>query len=244
VTGGEGFFMRRGIVDIITEEDIPGAQNGYPEDPPDYKVIFGAPDLSTFFKKKPSQVQKEYEQRAASFLKAGFIGALNTNNLADAAAILTLGPGLAQATGTLADADERAKKMIDMITAPNNPLVMFALTAIPLISQLARNHEPQLANIPNVRRTRRAEKKAAKASGQPYVKPEPKFTVHLPFGRKIGIRFTSKIKLGKLLAGFKAQTTDPRDLTFHVFTDQHILKALKDQGINIQPANTDEASEY
>jgi hypothetical protein len=219
-------------VELLSDEDIPATENGYPkEPPPDYRVIFGAPDLTTFFKKTRTPTQKEYEARCASFLKAGVIGALNTGNMPDAAALLDLGPQFAQATGVLADADERARKAIDLLTSPNSPIAMFALTALPLISQLMRNHEPQIKAAPDTWRAARAARKAAKAGGPPVAKTEPAFTLHLPFGRKIPVRLTTRIKVGKLLSGFRSQTSDPRELTFKVFSDPKIVKALADQGI-------------
>jgi hypothetical protein len=225
------------MVDILDEDTTLGdepspeqyAENGH-EQPPDWAAIFNAPDLTTFVKPSNTQVAREYRQRMESILKAGLMGALNTGNIPDAAAILMHGPGFASATGQLADADERARRAIDLVTAPASPVLLFAMTAIPLVSQLVRNHEKEVKEVPQNFKERRAVRKNAKAAG---VRTEPRFTFKV-LGRTIPVRFRMKFNFGKMLGVLKTQTADPERLAYQVFSDPKLVTALQKQGFSFR----------
>lgn len=218
------------MVNILNEET--GTGTG-PENPAQFDSLFNAPDLATFVKLPATATSREYEQRLKALLKAGVIGSLNAGNLADAAALLWHGPGFAAAGGQLAEADERAKKAIDLLTTPSNPYGMFLITVIPLVAQLARNHENQIKQAPENfrnRKERRAQAKAQRAT-------QPAVNVKLPFGKAIKLRFAMKFPVGKMFAGFKGQTQDPNAIAFRVFSDPKVVTALQKQGVQFQTAN-------
>jgi hypothetical protein len=231
------------VVNVVSEDDTIGADgsgytgNGYSPDPPleapDWASIFGAPDYTTLITPKRTVVSREYEVKVKSLLKAGVIGSLNNQNFTDAAALLHYGPAFAVATGQLAEADERARQAIDVITSPTNPYAIFLLTAMPLISQLLRNHEPELREVPGRFRNRKMRRKQARKNPPPD-QGKPRFTIHLPFGKTIPIRVSANFKIGKLLLGFKAQTEEPNQLAYKVFSDPKVVTALEKQGIHFQ----------
>lgn len=67
------------------------------------------------------------------------------NTINDAATILNYGPDFARAVGDLADRDIRARKVIDFVTdGADNPYINVAVTLVPLVAQLMRNHEDKL----------------------------------------------------------------------------------------------------
>lgn len=200
---------------------------------PDYSPLFDAPDFSDFVRSTKTAVAREYERKTLSMLKVLLVGALDAKDFPDAAAIIAHGPGFAAATGTLADADERARKAIDLITSPANPYAMFILTIIPFISQIARNHEPVIAEVmdKDKRRIRRQERKA-RAEQARQEPSEPIATIPLPFGRKIPIRLKMR-KLG-IWPRLRSQTRDPRELTFAVFSDPKVAQYLGKQGIYLR----------
>ncbi len=223
------------MVEILDEDTGNGFHTQEETQEPDWSSIFGAPDFTALIKKRKTAVAREYEKRTNSLLKALLVGTLNTGNFPDAAAVLKLGPPLSAATGELAESSETARHMIDLITEPANPWVMFALTGIPLVAQLFRNHEPAIKQAPATLKERRAQRKAQTAE-QP-----PRFTVKIPLIRKtIALRFRFHFKLGKVLAGFRSQTVDPNMLAQQVFTDPDVITALKKMGavINEQPPET------
>jgi hypothetical protein len=213
------------MVQILDDPQI----NGHPleddDDRPDWSSIFGAPDFTLLIKKPKTSTAREYEKRVNSVLKAVLIGTLNTGQIPDAAAILKLGPSFSTATGELAAADERARKILDILTEPANPWVMFAITGIPLIAQLMRNHEPAIKQAPTSIRERRAQRRV-KRMEQP-----PRFTLKIPFIRKtIALRFRFHFRLGRVLAGFRSQTMEPSTLVQQVFSDVKVLDALRKMG--------------
>lgn len=207
-------------------------ENGHPqqENPIDYSQLFNAPDLSQFIRKPKTDISREYERKTQALLKAGLVTAVNAQQFPDAAAFLYHGPGIAAAAGTLADADERARKAIDMITTPANPYAMFAMAVMPMFAQLMRNHESE---IKQTRETRRAQRKARKAGTAPAAEPAAK--IKLPFGRSISVRFKFKLNASKLLASFRTQTQPPEKLAYMVFADEKVVNELRKQGIVLHP---------
>jgi hypothetical protein len=201
---------------------------------PDLTELFKAPDLAAFIKKPRSAVAKEYEDRTKAFLKAGLIGAINAGNLPDAATLIEHGPGFASAAGYLADADERARKVIDFISAPANPYAMFLMTALPLVSQLVRNHERELAAAPQAFRTRKERREARKTERA----AQPKAQIHLPFGKTLTIGLKARFPVGKVFAAFRTQTTSPEDITVKVFSNPAVVRELRKQGVVFQQATS------
>lgn len=215
-----------------------GATGEQPPIDPDFNLIVGAPDLTALMKKTQSRNAKEYTTKVASGFKMFWVGSLHAGQYADAAAMLWHGPGAATAIGDLCDENERAAKIVDFITAPNSPILACALTIIPLLGQLARNHEQELQDIPrqwSLGRKARAARKAAK-------KEQPRttwFTMRI-MGHKIEVarpRFRPRILKG-FLAGVRSQSQEPSALAARVFTDPDVQKALAKMGIMVRPADT------
>jgi hypothetical protein len=210
----------------------PETSNGFypPDDKPGIQIITGAPDIKDLIKPKRTALQKEYEERTAAVLKQLLIGTLNSGNAYDAATIIHFGPAFARGTGHLADSNSKARAAIHALTTPGNPWMTFAMTALPFASQLIRNHEAEIATIPDKRREAKAARKRRKETGEP--KPEPRFSVKIPFTRlRIPLRFN--VKIPALFAGFRAQTQEPETLAQSTFSDPRILRALIDLGITI-----------
>ena len=229
-------FPIQGENDVTTYETEAGTgpehANGFrpDDDKPSITIITGAPDIREFLKPKRTAEQKEYEERAASMLKALLIGSLNSGQAHDAAAIIRFGPGFARATGHLASSSDTARKLIDTATAPGNPWAQFAMTGFPLVAQIFRNHEEAIRDIPRTRRAMKADKKMRKQTGEP--KPPAKVSVKIPFTKiRIPVRFN--VKWSAFLSGFRAQTQEPHTLTESVFSDPKVLRALVDLGITI-----------
>ena len=206
--------------------------NGHPEEErPDWQALFNAPDFTQIIRPHQSRKAKEYQDKVLSVLKAGMVGSIRAGDFPDAAAIMQHGPGFAAAAGQLADSSDRAANIIDLITSPASPLTMFVLTGLPLISQILRNHEEQLKQAPQARRTRRAMRQAQKTADKQERKP--RFTINI-LGRHIPIYTVKMPTWGKLLSGFRGQTQDPMTLTGRVFTDPQVIRALAKQGIVLQ----------
>lgn len=212
-----------------------GVSNGAGEPEQDYSALFDSPDFTTLVRPAQTAKAKEYSGMVKSMLKAGVVGAVNIGDFPDAATFLHYGPAFADAAGQLADADKRAAKAIEIITAPGNPYAMFVVTALPFLAQLFRNHEDQLADLPstvkNARKRRLAMATAKKAE-------KPRFTLRA-FGREWPIRFRGP-KISKVFKALRAQTRDPGGLTQEVFTDPRVVRALQKQGIILVRAREDE----
>lgn len=210
---------------IIDEEMETPSENRNGE-APDYSALFEAPDLATFIKAPKTETAREYEKRVRSLLKAGIVTSVSNGNIPDAATFIYFGPGFASAAGQLAEADEHAKRMIDLVTSPSNPYGLFLMAAIPMISQLFRNHESQVREIPGLirgRKQRRAQRKQEAAA-------TPKATVKV-LGRSIRVGFKLRFPVGKIFAGFRSETVDPRVMAYRVFSDQKVINELRKQGV-------------
>jgi hypothetical protein len=217
----------------LLDEDYPGqpSDNGSSDLP--YEAIFNAPDYASFLKVRRTSVSREYEARTNSVLKSLMLGSLNAGNFPDAAAIIHYGPQFAKATGGLADSNDYARKAIDILTSPSSPVALFALAAVPMFTQLMRNHEAQLAEVPATFRERRRMRKAARLSGATIPKGEPRFTIKIG-KRAIPIYLRMHVKgLSVLLSGFRAQTQPPDNLASRVFSDPELISVLEKQGIRL-----------
>jgi hypothetical protein len=207
---------------------------------PDFTLIFGAQDFTTLIRRPQTQKGREYTGRIASAFKAYAIGAMQSGNFPDAATILYHGPGAATAMGDLCATNEWAAKTVDLLTSPNSPVVATMLTVMPLISQLLRNHEQQIEQIParfDMSKQARAERKQRKSESK-HAEDKPLFTIRLG-KRSIPVRLKLHRKpiIGGFIKGVRAQTADPNMLAHRVFTDPDVLRQLQKMGILVHPGN-------
>lgn len=197
---------------------------------PDYTTLFTAPDMSSFIKRPKTAVSREYENRVRAMFKTGMLYSLRTGNLPDAAAIIKHGPDCSIAMGHLAEANDGTRKLIDFITTPENPYLVAVLTMAPLIAQMFRNRERQIAEIRNAPRMSRAERKAARQE-QKANQPPPRFSIKIPGLKPIGIRMKFRFNV---LAGFRTQSVPPNSLVYEVFSDKKLIDELDKQGIHVR----------
>jgi hypothetical protein len=210
----------------------------------DYSTLFDAPAYSEFIKTAPNSKAKSYEKRVQSMMKAGMVMSLNNAQWPDAATFLKHGPGFAKAAGNLAAEDPRAARMVDMLTAPDSPYIMFAMVAIPMVAQLFRNHAPEIQEAATSAKEKRAARKMARRTGEKVKPSTPPITVHL-FKRqfKIPIRFRIKVpKFQAIFKSFLAPTQAPDQITAEVFNDPAVVKALHKMGLFPRQAPDDETS--
>jgi hypothetical protein len=234
------------LVDILDDsadtddQEDKAEQNGEYTGYPDFELILGAPDFTSLVKRRKTNRSREYERKAASALKTVALGSIQAGNFPDAAAVLWHGPGAATAIGDLADADDRARAAIDMLTSPNSPWLVFAMTVTPLIAQILRNHEKEVREVPaklNLSRKARAERKAAKTAAET---APPTFTLRL-LGRKIPVRLKFRPRFASaFFTGIRSQSHHPDQLTAQVFTDPELLAALDKMGIQLRQKAPDE----
>lgn len=159
---------------------------------------------------KRTQRAKDYEEKIEGLLNVAMrTCAGNPATVADAATILVHGPVLASKTGDLADADPRVRHAIDLITAGSeNPYVALALAALPLATQLLRNHEAADLNG-----TRKVQLKIPFTRGK----------------RTIGINLRFKLRNPFL----RSMTVEPRQISQAAFGNPAIAEALKAQGVEV-----------
>lgn len=221
-----------------TDDASPNGAGPAIDDPPeqdseeyDYSQLFEAPNYADFIRTAPGAKANVYRKRVESLMKAGMIASLNANNYADAATFLKHGPGFATAAGNLAAVDARAERLVEMLTAPESPYVMFAMVAIPMVAQLARNHQDDVREAGASFRERRAQRKQERKQG---VKREAStITVRL-FKRQFKVPVRFKIKLPNfknVFSAFLAPTEHPDRITAEVFQDPAVVKALHKLGV-------------
>jgi hypothetical protein len=237
VHGSESVNGSAPVTDDESDDDWAGEDQQY-----DFSTLFDAPSYSEFIKTAPNSKARSYERRVQSMMKAGMIASLNAENFPDAATFLKHGPGFAKAAGNLAAEDAKAAHVIDMLTAPDSPYIMFAMVALPMLAQLTRNHQADLERTAERVRTSRAERKQARLTGTrpPRLKVYPPITVRL-FKRefKIPLRFRVKLpNLRKLASSFLAPTQHPGEIAQEVFSDPSVVKALHKMGL--YPRDTSE----
>jgi hypothetical protein len=214
-----------------TEPNTQATPNGQPPTTITGLSILEAPNYAKLIQRPQTAVATEYTRKVNSLLKSAVFGCLRMGDLPDAAAILHYGPDFSQAAGHLADQDERAKKVLDMVTAPGSPYVVFAEVAVALIAQLARNHQTELQELPQKRRDRRRARREAQQAGL----VEANGGINIPLiNKRIPVSFRFRTTLVKgLFNGFRSQTAQPTDLVHRVFQDEALRKALEKQGIRI-----------
>jgi hypothetical protein len=206
--------------------DAPDYRDEPEPDRDDWTVIIGADDYATLIRPKSTAVSREYRDKTYSMLKSLVIGCINVGDMEDAATLLRYGPSFGIAVGQLANQDEKARHAIDWLTKPGNPYMSFTLTGLSMVSQLVRNHEKALSEIPNTIKMSRRERKAMRAAKK--AEP-PRFTIRL-LGREIPVRMNFP-RLKNSLGLLRVQTTVPHDLVNQVFSDRKLLNALEDSGV-------------
>jgi hypothetical protein len=207
------------------------------EEIPEYEALFNAPDFDFLKDRKRTQAARNYERRVQSMLKAGVIGSLQRGNLPDAAALIKTGPKFARALGDSAADNENIARVLDMLTAPDSPIVPLVVTGLSLASQLLRNHREEAETVAqNMKmnfRERRAHRKAI-AAGQVEGAPQATTTVKLPFGRKITLGFRIQIPGKRIWQTLTGGAVHPDVLAHTVFSDTALLKELEKHNIIIQ----------
>jgi hypothetical protein len=207
------------------------------EDVPDYEVIFGAPDFDFLKNRKRPVKARQYEQRVQSLVKAGVFSSLHRGNLPDAAALIKTGPKFARALGDAAGDNEHIASALDMLTAPDSPIVPLVVTGLTLVSQLLRNHKDEAEIVAqNVRmgwREKRARRKAVVA-GEVVGGPQATTTIKLPFGRKITLGFRLHLPGRQVWKSITGGAVPPEALVHSVFSDEALLKELARQGFPIR----------
>lgn len=215
-----------------------------PLDSPEYVAsdadkftLFDAPDYVMLLKHARTARGREYGQKVASIMKMGALGALHSGNLVDGCTILEYGPKFAEKCGDLTDVSDNAARAIDMLTAPDNPWIAFAIIGTPFMLQLLRNHEAQAIEASGIMRKtwrqRRAEKRQRKNGELPQVERKGKpLTVRLPFGRSITLyvpwpgahTFHRIVRMG---------TNEPTAVVEKVLSSEKLVKHLEKEGIVI-----------
>lgn len=194
----------------------------------DASAIFEAPDYASLLKHSSSASAKEYEAKIQSMLKAGVFASLRSGNDADAATLLHYGPGLAQSIGDFTDVSDKAKRVVDILTAPDSPALVFVATAIPMIMQFMRNHEKEIEVARMSRKEVKKQRAEAKLRGEEIPAEKRGVTIKLPFGRSIRIPISVRFHLiSNATSIFRSQTYEPDDLKKKVFSDPKVLAAIK-----------------
>ncbi len=233
-----------GTFDVPKESKEEPEDLGYeqPDEPvadtPGYDVIFSAPDFKDIVGKNQTPKSRSYERKVQSMEKAIVIGALKRNNFPDAAAVLKDGPAFARAVGDAAAKNDKIAHYVDMITAPDNPTFVLAVTAIGLFGQLMRNHEPQIEEVTNNVKVGWKRRREMRKSGTRLVQerePIATTTFKIPFRKKpVTLKWRIRVPLVTVFTrGVFGASVAPELLTHTVFSDPDLIKVLEKQGIHI-----------
>jgi hypothetical protein len=216
----------------------PDDDSGLDDDTPEYEVIFGAPDFDFLKDRKRPPQARAYERRVQSLIKAGVMASLHRNNLPDAAAFIKTGPKFARALGDAAADNPSIGKALDMLTAPDSPMVPFIVTGLTLASQLLRNHQAEAEIVAqNVKmgwKEKRVRRKAIIAGQIVGEGPQATTTIKLPFGRKITLGFRIHLPGKQLWKSITGGAVPPEALVHSVFSDEALLRELARQGFPIR----------
>lgn len=220
------------MTDTFTDEDLTGRDewpgneevfadaNESEADGPDLAWL-EAPEIAGLIKGVKTGKARDYERKAQSALKtiARFRYQSGTDTgLADAAAIFAFGPDFASATGALAAENETAAKIVDMVTAPDSPALMFTIAAIPFVAQMFRNHQAQIAEVPAKWRNRK----------KPGVPRAEKKKIRVGFGR---LKFSVSVPPFFNVTPYIMQNSvEPEALATAVFGNPDVAKALRKFG--------------
>lgn len=185
---------------LDTRPPVTRARSPRPTDIPQ----FNKPSIVTD-KQSRSERARAYEEKTAGLLNLFMrMTAANEATVCDAAAIIEHGPAFASKMGDLAAHDQRVRHGIDIITSgTENPYAAVALAALPLLSQIIRNHETETA------------------------KP---FEIRIPFTKRT---FKPKIKVKLNVPVLRALTVAPRQLIERVFGDADNKATLVNAGIDV-----------
>lgn len=189
----------------ISFRDLDSEPFEFSDEVPPQEEVYDEPS-STFIKKPKRSPNAVYYQKKVNniFRDMFLVMAANPRTVADSAAIVMEGPGIAEKAGDLAAHDEKFAKAIDMITqGTENPYLALAWTAAPLLFQFIRNHETDV---------------------QPTLK-----SWRIPFTKKT-LNFKWKFRLGKKARNL---TNDPRQLTDYVFSDPDIAEMIRKEDIKV-----------
>jgi hypothetical protein len=229
----------------LSNEDIqaePPENEDEPDEPladiPGYDAIFNAPDYAEIVGTKQSTKSRKYERKVQSVEKAIVIGAIKRKDFPDAAAILKNGPAFARAVGDCAAQNDKVAGYVDMLTSPDNPTIVMAITGFALVSQLFRNHQPEIEEMTAKAKVGWKRRRELRKTGTKLVnerEPLATTTFKLPFRKKpVTIRWRVRIPIfASLSRGLFASAVDPVVLTHSVFSDENVQKALQKQGIII-----------
>lgn len=156
-------------------------------------------------KQSRSERARSYEEKTAGLLNLFMkMTAANESTVSDAAAIIEHGPALASKMGDLAAHDQRVRHGIDIITSgTENPYAAVVMAALPLLSQIIRNHETETAKPVEIR---------------------------IPFTKRT---FKPKFKVRLNIPVLRALTSAPQKLIERVFGDPDNKAALINAGIDV-----------
>lgn len=148
---------------------------------------------------------KAYEEKTAGLLNFLMRAcAANEGSVADAAAFIEHGPGIASKAGDLAHKDVRVRKAIDFLSqGTDNPYVALGLSVVPLLMQVIRNHESEATRPIQVR---------------------------IPLTKKT---FTPRVRIRLRNGLLRSMTSAPRSLIQKVFGDPAIKAALISTGVDV-----------
>lgn len=170
------------------------------------------PDSGFIDKTYRPPLARSYEKKIRKILNGVMrLTVQKESTLADGAALIMYAPQVAEKTGDLAAADKRVRRGIDWITeGTENPYLAFAFATMPLVMQLYRNHQDQLAPSAIVQTVKSARAEA---------KDRPGRTFRIPFTKRtITIRFRFQ--------GVENLTDEPAKLVAYVFDNPNIQEAL------------------
>src|SRR6185312_5900940 len=212
-----------GVYTPPPESETQNGESGGPS------VKFLDADIGEFIRRPKGAVAREYEKKARAGLNAAMrYTAQNPKTVADAATFIAYGDNFAAAVGEVAEISPQTRRMVDLIMTPESPWLVLAIAGIPMVTQLMRNHQATLEQVPQRFGTREQRKAAKEARKAAKASSKPTFTVKM-FGREIGVR----IPLRPKLSFFVSQTVEPAALTQAVFSNEQFVKALKKRGIDV-----------
>jgi hypothetical protein len=218
----------------------PDTHDEEPQEPladiPGYDAIFNAPDYAEIMGKKQTGKSRTYERKVQSVEKALVIGSIKRNNFPDAAAILKHGPSFARAVGDASAQNDKIAGYVDMLTAPDNPTVVLAITGLAFLGQILRNHEPEIEKVRDTVKVGWKRRREMRKSGTRVVDERPPVattTFKLPFRKKpVTLKWRVRIPvLGIFTKGIFGSAVSPEVLTHSVFSDPDVQRALEKQGI-------------
>lgn len=229
----------------LSNEDIqsePPNLEDEPEEPladiPGYDAIFNAPDYAEIVGRKQSTKSRKYERKVQSVEKTLVIGAIKRKDFPDAAAILKHGPAFARAVGDSAAQNDRVAGYVDMLTSPDNPTFVLAITGLALFSQVLRNHQPEIEEVAAKAKVGWKRRRELRKSGTRLVDERPPVattTIKLPFRKKpLTLKWRLRIPVVSVFTkGIFGSAVAPEVLTHSVFSDPDVQRALEKQGIII-----------